>query len=140
MNKEEAKKLTRAQRYSLRKKGINVPKFSAGVHKGYKQTKEHIARRIRFGENHCNWKGNDIVVRSGRSRALRKFKVEYCEKCGIKNVRLDRHHKDENTKNNLRSNIVILCRKCHMIEDGRMKAFIKMAKENQPNAVAARWN
>lgn len=128
------------QRYRMRKKGISIPKLSAGVHRGYKQSKQHIEKRKRFGKEHCNWKGDDIITKSGRSRALRKFKVDHCEKCGTKNVRIDRHHKDGNTKNNLRSNVFLLCRKCHMIEDGRLINFIKLAKENQPNAVAARWN
>lgn len=105
-----------------------------GQRKGYKQTPEHIAKRKRFGEAHPNWKGNDISVRSGRSRALRLYpKVGPCVLCG--NARAERHHLDENTANNEPSNIVILCRRCHMSSDGRLDQFRELAISNLSNAI-----
>jgi len=112
-----------------------------GQKKGYKQTPEHIQRRIRRGPDHHAWKGDKAKTRSGRSRAERQYvQAQPCEHCGASNKRIDRHHKDGNTLNNDPSNIMFLCRRCHMIEDGRMEKLIELAKQNQPNAVAARWN
>jgi len=36
-------------------------------------------------------------------------------------VKAERHHKDDNTHNNAPENIQALCRKCHMLLDGRLK-------------------
>lgn len=129
----------RAARHRARKSGKNIPLLTAGVKKGYKQTSEHVEKRKKFGEEHHAWLGNKIVRRSGRTRAERLFQKEPCEVCGEDKKRIDRHHKDGDTKNNERTNIKFLCRKCHMREDGRYQNFINLARENQPKAVAARW-
>jgi len=93
-----------------------------GQRKGYKQTPEHVAKRIRTGKDHHSWKGDDICERSGRTRAGRIFDViGPCEKCG--KLKAERHHKDGNTANNSPANIEILCRRCHMIADGRLDAL-----------------
>lgn len=104
-----------------------------GQKKGYKQTKEHILKRIRTGENHPNWKGDLITEKSGRSRAIRYFPViGDCSLCG--SPRSERHHIDGNTINNSPSNILIICRKCHMKEDGRLDKFKKLSYSNLPKA------
>ena len=140
MDIKQAKQLPRWKRYKLRKSGVDVPMFNAGAPKGYKQTEEHIEKRKRFGSGHHNWKGDDIVEKAGRTRAERKYAAIECEKCGDKNKRLDRHHVEGKTKNNEKTNVIVLCRKCHMIIDGRYKKLVETAKRNQPKAVAARWN
>jgi hypothetical protein len=90
-----------------------------GQRKGYKQTAEHIANRIKRGEKHQNWIGDSVSVRGGRTRALRIYpKIGPCEVCGKEKT--ERHHKDGNTANNSPDNISILCRKCHMVEDNRL--------------------
>jgi hypothetical protein len=114
-------------------------KRKPGPKKGYKQTKEHIEKRKRFGEQHHHWVGDEADTRTGRTRALRIFRKHPCEICGEGQKRIDRHHIDGNTLNNKEDNIVLLCRKCHMSTDGRIEKFIEMAKRNQPVAVAARW-
>ena len=119
----DTKAKERARRYRARKRGENVPKLKSGAPKGYKQTKEHIEKRKRFGSDHHAWKGEAIKIRSGRSRALRNFLLKPCEKCG--NPKSERHHKDDNTKNNHPSNIMFLCRKCHMKEDGRYERGVE---------------
>lgn len=107
-----------------------------GQRKGYKQTPEHIANRVRLGEDHHHWKGDAIVERSGRSRALRMYPPEPCASCGA--AKAERHHIDGNTSNNAPENVRFVCRKCHMAEDGRLERFIELAKANQAKAVAAR--
>lgn len=128
----------RQRRFRARQKGENVPKLPAGQKKGYKQTPEHIQKRKRFGVGHHSWKGDDIIVKSGRTRALRGYAPRACEVCD--NPKAERHHKDGNTRNNTPDNVRFLCRKCHMVEDGRLNEFRKLAVANQPKAVRARWN
>lgn len=83
-----------------------------GQRKGYKQTPEHIQNRIKHGENHQNWKGDNITERSGRCRAKAMYPdVGPCVECG--SVKAERHHNDENTRNNSPENIIPLCRRCH---------------------------
>ena len=125
------------RRYRARQRGEDVPKLSAGAPKGYKQTEEHIQKRKRFGVNHHAFKGEDIVIKSGRTRALRRYSRKPCEICG--SPKAERHHKDDNTANNTPGNIRFLCRRCHMLEDGRLDGLRIIARKNQPKAVAARW-
>lgn len=126
------------RRYRARKRGEDVPLLRPGPKQGYKQSPEHIARRKRYGAQHSKWKGNNIRVRSGRTRALRGFPIQSCELCGA--GKSERHHKDGDTKNNTSANIQFLCRRCHMEKDGRLSDFKQLAKLNQPKAVAARWH
>lgn len=103
---------------------------SAMTMKGYKQTPEHIAARCKYGPDHHWWKGDRIAVRSGRTRALRMYpEIGPRVKCG---GRAERHHRDGDTSNNEPSNIVPLCRKCHMLTDGRLHGFTALAKKNVP--------
>jgi hypothetical protein len=109
-----------------------------GPKPGYKQTPEHIAKRIRRGSEHHAWKGDAVTPKGGRTRALRYYKdIGPCSACGAQHA--ERHHKDGDTANNEPDNIAILCRKCHMEADGRMEEFRDLAITNQPAAVAARW-
>ena len=41
-----------------------------------------------------------------------------CEQCLREDMKLDRHHKDKNRRNNHPSNIAVLCRWCHREADG----------------------
>lgn len=84
---------------------------------------------IRRGSNHPSWKGDDANTGTKRARAQRMFALTICERCGEADAR-DRHHRDGNTGNNCRKNIAILCRRCHMIEDGRLLKLKKLAKHN----------
>lgn len=94
---------------------------------GKKQTAEHLKKRILSGERHPNWKGGDITKESGRSRALRWFTARPCEKCGSE--KSERHHVDENPKNNAIENIKFLCRSCHFsLHDFRTLGAIRHAE------------
>lgn len=106
-------------RFRARKRGEDVPKLKPGVEKGYKQTAEHVAKRKRFGRDHHAWVGDQVSLRSGRSRAERLYPdIGPCQRCGA--AKAERHHRDGNTGNNDPTNIDILCRRCHMSVDGRL--------------------
>lgn len=109
--------LTRSQRSRLRKKGVAIPRKP--MPSGYSQSPEHVAKRKRTGAAHYNWQGDAISEKGGRKRALRLYPdIGPCTACGAENA--ERHHRDENTANNAPENIAILCRRCHMEEDGRL--------------------
>ena len=88
--------------------------------KGYKQTPEHTQKIKRFGPDHHAYLGDSVSEKGGRTRAQRKYPtIGSCEHCG--NPAKDRHHKDGDTANNSPENIAVLCRRCHMKEDGRLE-------------------
>lgn len=59
--------------------------------------------------------------KAGRMRAKRAYpEIADCERCGGRPA-TDRHHVDGNTFNNLRSNVLFVCRRCHMELDGRLR-------------------
>lgn len=127
MTIEEARKLTSGRRAYLRRCGIDVPFLPMGTKKGYKQSDEHIKKRIKSGAEHPNWIGESVSVKGGRTRAERLYPViGPCTICGKK--KSERHHRDGNTDNNSPMNIVILCRRCHMAEDGRLENFRQVNK------------
>ncbi len=79
------------------------------------------------GENHPNYKGDNASPGGGGQRARRLYKENKpCELCG--NVKAERYHKDSNTLNNESCNVVFLCRRCHMKEDGRLLRFIERSR------------
>jgi len=74
-----------------------------------------------FGENNGMWKGDLAKYKeTARERTQRRFPLKICERCRTKKG-FDRHHIDSNVFNNIKENILILCRSCHMIIDGRME-------------------
>lgn len=79
----------------------------------------------KWGEGNPGWKGDAARDTTKRKRAHRRYALGPCEHCGVQAT--DRHHKDGNTGNNERSNIAILCRRCHMLEDGRLENLRQMA-------------
>lgn len=102
--------------------------------KGYKQSPEHIAKRIRTGEKHHSWIGDNVSVKGGRTRAYRMYKeITPCVLCA--SYRSERHHIDGNTANNEPENIICVCRKCHMKHDGRLEKFKEMAVANSKGLI-----
>lgn len=77
-------------------------------------------------ENHYAWKGDKAKKSTKRQRAQRQYALGPCERCGEPGT--DRHHKDDNTGNNVPTNIEILCRRCHMLTDGRLEKLIILVK------------
>lgn len=72
---------------------------------------------------------------AGRLRAERQYReLGICESCG-RHPAHDRHHKDGNTLNNERSNVALLCRKCHAAAHdraGQMRARRLAAPRKPP--------
>lgn len=94
------------------------------------------AERERVASEHYNWRGDNVSEKGGRKRALRLYPdIGPCSKCGA--AKAERHHRDDNTANNDPSNIAILCRRCHMDEDGRLEIARKTAAARLPQAVKA---
>jgi hypothetical protein len=81
------------------------------------------------GPLHYKWNGDATGVATKRHRARALYELGACEQCGLPAT--DRHHKDGNTGHNEPSNIGILCRRCHMAEDGRLERFRAMAKSKK---------
>lgn len=85
------------------------------------------------GEDHYAWKGDAATAPSKRCRAVKLYQISDCEDCGDPAV--DRHHVDGDTGNNARENVRFLCRRCHMIADGRLAratSLIRVASKAQP--------
>lgn len=106
------------------------------VKKGDKMTKEHkmkISLAVR-GSNNGNWRG-------GTSDWYYEKRVQKlnCQMCGVsrKEKLLDVNHVDGNHKNNNPSNWEVLCRKCHMIKDGRIKNLIKSNKTEKRRQISS---
>jgi hypothetical protein len=92
------------------------------------------ARNVRSGADHPDWLGDAVSERGGRTRAERLFpSIGPCVHCGV--ARAERHHIDGNTANNDATNIEALCRRCHMLKDGRLAVQIAGARERQKGAM-----
>jgi hypothetical protein len=88
-----------------------------------------VCRKGHWEHRNPQWRpeGADYVT-LGHARARSRFKVlELCEQCHSSKAR-DRHHKDGNTFNNDRANVTFLCRRCHMLIDGRMDKLLALPK------------
>lgn len=80
------------------------------------------------GERHYAWRGDRASNGAKRTRARALYVAEQCEICHA--TPAERHHVDSNPGNNEASNVQVLCRKCHMIVDGRLEALREVAKKN----------
>lgn len=82
------------------------------------------------GPDSPSWKGDDICRNQGHTRAQKAYpSLGICESCGERPA-VDRHHKDDNTANNARSNVLFVCRPCHMEIDGRAAKLAELARAN----------
>jgi hypothetical protein len=61
------------------------------------------------------WRGYD------EAQVLYPLDGVLCEICGEKPA-VERHHDDGDPLNNGRSNVQLVCRRCHMVIDGRLEA------------------
>lgn len=83
-----------------------------------KECSDDNLRVTRRGEGNSNWSANP-TRHAGSQRARYWYDLQPCEVCGSE--KSERHHRDGDSRNNERSNIMFLCRRHHMIEDGRMQ-------------------
>ncbi len=106
--------------------------------KGYKQSPDHIAKRIRSGAEHYSWIGDAVSDKGGRSRALRAMPdIGPCVDCGSEQS--ERHHVDGDPTNNAPGNIIPVCHSCHIQRHIRMPKFRAAALANLEKAKVARW-
>lgn len=123
------------QRTRARSRGEDVPKLLRGPKKGHKQPASIVIGRKKFGPDHHHWNHHPTAI-TGSSRARNKYQdIGPCVRCGAE--RSERHHRDGNTLNNEPDNIRILCRRCHMTEDGRLEKFRELQKVVYGKGVAA---
>ncbi len=83
------------------------------------------------GEQHPCWSGANISPNGGRKRARKIYPLGDCEICG--KPATDRHHADGNTANNAATNVVIVCRRCHMEIDGRLTKLADCGRQRKPD-------
>jgi len=86
------------------------------------------------GLEHPMWKGDAAPSTTKRRRAQRRYPLGDCQGCG--KPATDRHHRDGDTGHNHQSNISLLCRRCHMIVDGRLAKLVANAKAANPKQPA----
>jgi hypothetical protein len=100
-------------------------KFSAGwFRKGFKHTEEwkkKMSERMR-GDNHPNWRGGKTPwgpeFTQRFKKEIRQRDNYVCQECGYSQeelgYKLHVHHIDYDKQNNHPSNLISLCRSCHM--------------------------
>ena len=81
------------------------------------------------GTAHPDWKGDAASPTSKRARAQRWYPLGPCEACG--KPATDRHHRDGDPGNNTPGNIALRCRRCHMLLDGRLAAFLATSRSRR---------
>ena len=72
------------------------------------------------GERHSKWKGGLDRGLNARARLVVKNSgrsLDFCETCG--DLGFCVHHIDGNVRNNVLSNLRVLCRSCHQLVHGR---------------------
>ena len=74
------------------------------------------------GANNYGWKGDAARSETKRARCQRLYPLGLCERCKSAPAH-DRHHVDGDTGNNVLGNVQLLCRRCHMLVDGRLATF-----------------
>lgn len=89
---------------------------------------EDLAELVKrkFCDRRCMARGfrgrfkQNVHPHQGRYRARTLVTKVACYRCGTTTRRLDVHHVDGNTLNNEPSNLMVLCRPCHLREEGRV--------------------
>lgn len=119
LSKRNIKKPDGVTRFKKGQKPWNTDNGGYNLRPRTEAEKLNLSVQMSGSKNH-RWKGDNVTENAGRLRANRLYPTEPCEHCG--NPKGHRHHKDRNTKNNIRSNIQFLCNKCHQklhyLEDG----------------------
>jgi len=116
--KEVADAGARAYRYREAEKSGRLDRF--GIGKGGGQ---------RSGKDSPYYK-NGITAEFAKHREQMRIDIQYCERCNIDLSGADRyhwcvHHIDHDRTNNDRSNLIMLCKRCHQLEHDCVKSFHK---------------
>jgi len=73
-----------------------------------KMSEDHL------GEKNHNYKDSKITNSGGYIRCQKRYNLpDVCQGCGSNNTKIERHHIDKDPTNNVKSNIMFLCQKCH---------------------------
>lgn len=75
--------------------------------------------------------GKDWPLIAGKVKAEMNYK---CEECGAtrdlkRKIRITVHHRDCNPRNNERTNLQVLCNKCHIQKQKFYQAYIHRTKQ-----------
>jgi hypothetical protein len=83
------------------------------------------------GPRNPNWNNfaSTGTEHRGRERAQRRFELGPCVKCG--EPATDRHHINADTLDNRPENVLTLCRRCHLVIDGRLDAIIERNRKRR---------
>lgn len=81
-------------------------------------------------EQNPRWRGIEAHLTSKRARFQRRFTIQKCAHCD--NTARDRRCLDGNYENFNPSNVLMLCRKCSMVFDGRMDQFLAQSRLPKP--------
>jgi DNA-directed RNA polymerase subunit RPC12/RpoP len=80
-------------------------------------------------EKNYAWKGDAAKVDTGNDRARRWYPNRAaCEVCGSSVTEI--HHRDGNPLNNAPGNVAYLCRRDHMIADGRLQTLAQPSPDS----------
>ena len=114
--------------------GIQFEAYDSRLVYCSKECSDNNLRVTRVGEGNPNWKEQPLRS-AGNLRAWRWYdQLPACEICGSE--KSERHHRDGDPLNNSHSNIMFLCRKHHMIEDGRMERWLAQNASRSKTAQA----
>lgn len=95
-----------------------------------KESTKNMLRAIRKGDKNPNWKGDTVGYKSLHDWVRGNIKhSDTCMDCGQKKKFLDLANISQEYKRDL-SDWEWLCRRCHMVKDGRLERFLKLAKKN----------
>lgn len=73
------------------------------------------------------WRAIALRIKNKANWKCQKCKVEHNP---VKGIQLGVHHKDGNPMNSSDSNLIALCRKCHLMEQMKLETYkLRKAKE-----------
>lgn len=106
-------------RYYHQRYGINDP-TEIMSRRGWNLKIPALHKILQLQDN-PQWRGDNAKPETKRRRAVRRYPLQgiSCENCG--GPAKDRHHRTGNLNDHSRNEIRFLCRRCHMIEDGRLE-------------------
>jgi uncharacterized protein with FMN-binding domain len=99
----------RAVGKNIERMRTNNPMFNAELRK---KASDRMKKAVHFkGKDSNYWKGG--TSQGYYLRLAKENLIQKCQICGNEKVKLLVHHKDKNRKNNVLSNLMIVCRSCH---------------------------